>query len=711
MIDFDPDFAAPFDYARLYRELGWQVVPACMPTADGIWKRPAIKWKHLTHSLDSEQAFIDKFYGHEGGNVGIITGECSSNLFVVDLDEQRHISATKWWEGILAECNDGQEFDTPAQRTGGGGRQIFFRMPEGRQMPTGKSPIGVDIRGQGGFVMAPPSLHSSGARYDWLPDYEPWALEVMEAPEALIAAALAILEAAEPASGSQTGSEPAVHTETPANARSLAGELLDGREEYMTQMVWARVVDLYRESPVLPADLSTRLRDAFDNYCRNVKSRIHEPGTPNHILLEREGRGITAFSQKWNYAIGQWGTKIAQAASTPSPSHKSGGSLISAAVKAVTTASGARVDPTTGEVIDDGFTTSRDVYAALSEAEIDAMPDPEWVIQGLIIERGLGFIYGRPGSGKSFVALDIALRSAHRLPDWFGREIVRNGPVVYLSCEGTGDMKFRIAAWRVDKGVERSDQFYLVHESINFMTEADVAKVLRTIQSVAERAGAHPALVFVDTVSRVLPGADENKQQDMTLFVRACDAIREAFHCAVVGVHHTSREGNLRGSTVFDGAGDFLLAVEREEDARTGVLHATKVKAAADGWRLGYELRLSPTGDLRGTESLVVHPVEIEAPTGTTAVPADRRILNEALAAMQAAWDAGNPWSTSSQTRLQGRYVLDRLKPFGLDRNAAEAMVARMISSGLVVEEMADKRTRRMGLRVVKPTNEPQGFG
>jgi hypothetical protein len=72
------------------------------------------------------------------------------------------------------------DLDTIEQETGGGGIQLFFRAPLGWTPPTCKTSIGVDIRGQGGFAMMPPSMHESGTAYRWKDGHEPWALEIAD---------------------------------------------------------------------------------------------------------------------------------------------------------------------------------------------------------------------------------------------------------------------------------------------------------------------------------------------------------------------------------------------------------------------------------------------------------------------------------------------------------------------------------------------------
>jgi RecA-family ATPase len=79
----------------------------------------------------------------------------------------------------------------------------------------------------------------------------------------------------------------------------------------------------------------------------------------------------------------------------------------------------------------------------------------------------------------------------------------------------------------------------------------EVAKLVRTVKAVVGDA----KLVVVDTVARVLPGAEENASKEMGLFVVACDAIRETCGVAVIGVHHSGKDEDrgMRGSSSLGG--------------------------------------------------------------------------------------------------------------------------------------------------------------
>jgi hypothetical protein len=187
-MQFEPDFADPIEWARMYRDHGLQVVPAMSPRDNPKqWKRPIIPWRSLENELVPDFTF-ERWYG-EGGehsrrtNMGLIAGACSNRIFVIDLDIHKNDAAKGWWMEMQDQQTQAGQLETVEQVTGGGGLQLFFRAPEGWVPPTCKTSIGVDIRGQGGFAMLPPSMHESGRQYWWKPGHEPWEMEFADAPQ------------------------------------------------------------------------------------------------------------------------------------------------------------------------------------------------------------------------------------------------------------------------------------------------------------------------------------------------------------------------------------------------------------------------------------------------------------------------------------------------------------------------------------------------
>jgi len=114
-------------------------------------------------------------------NIGIVTG-ATGGLLVLDVDPGHGGDATL--ADLLAI--HGPLPETVEALTGGGGRHVFFKHPGGTiRNSAGKLGPGLDVRGDGGYVVAPPSVHASGECYQWTAD--PGETPLAEAPAWLLA--------------------------------------------------------------------------------------------------------------------------------------------------------------------------------------------------------------------------------------------------------------------------------------------------------------------------------------------------------------------------------------------------------------------------------------------------------------------------------------------------------------------------------------------
>ncbi len=111
-------------------------------------------------------------------NVGVGTGS-PSGLIVVDIDP-RH-GGDKSWQAFQTRNSIPK---TQTVRTGGGGLHFYFKAP--KQVIKNRANLlpGVDIRGEGGYVVAPPSVHKTGTIYSWDGDFD--LLKLAELPTLLI---------------------------------------------------------------------------------------------------------------------------------------------------------------------------------------------------------------------------------------------------------------------------------------------------------------------------------------------------------------------------------------------------------------------------------------------------------------------------------------------------------------------------------------------
>ena len=215
--------------------------------------------------------------------------------------------------------------------------------------------------------------------------------------------------------------------------------------------------------------------------------------------------------------------------------------------------------------------------------------DPEFVIAGLIETESLAAIFGKPGSGTSFVAIDMAASVASGTP-YHGRDVLQ-GPVIYIAGEGHNGWKRRLRAWEKYHGVDLSDApLRFSRRATSLLDPAAADEVITAIDAVTQAEGKPPRLVIVDTLARNFGAGDENSTKDMAAFVASLDSIKGRFPgCSVLLVHHTGHgEGDrARGSSVLLAALDAEFRTELVDGITT--LQGTKSKEGAIPPPIGFQ--------------------------------------------------------------------------------------------------------------------------
>ncbi len=144
--------------ALAYAARGWSVI-AMQPQG----KRPLVAWRDFQQRRASADEIARWFQRWPDANVGIVTGRLSG-IVVVDVD-LRHGGPDSIAE---AESAQGRLPPTVEAATGGGGRHLYYAHPGTTVANRVALRPGIDLRGDGGCVVAPPSVHPSGRRYAWV---------------------------------------------------------------------------------------------------------------------------------------------------------------------------------------------------------------------------------------------------------------------------------------------------------------------------------------------------------------------------------------------------------------------------------------------------------------------------------------------------------------------------------------------------------------
>jgi len=130
-------------------------------------KKPLVKWEPYQQRLPTEDQLKRWWQRWPTANIGLATGRVS-RLAVVDCDSQEAVN------GFLSAYSEAAR---TAQVETGRGRHFYFQWEEGIHNHAGRI-LGesIDVRGEGGFVILPPSVHSNGKIYEWLNDSDPLPL-------------------------------------------------------------------------------------------------------------------------------------------------------------------------------------------------------------------------------------------------------------------------------------------------------------------------------------------------------------------------------------------------------------------------------------------------------------------------------------------------------------------------------------------------------
>ena len=171
--------------ALYYRTRGWKVLPlhtilsgrcTCgKPNCSSPGKHPATVNGVKDATLD-EEVITRWFSGSTNYNIGIATGK-ETGLVILDVDPKN---------GGRESLKEYKLPQTLEVITGSGGRHYYYFYPEDVEIrnSAGKLGPGLDIRGNGGYVVAPPSVHVSGSEYRWAID--PRAMSLARCPQFIV---------------------------------------------------------------------------------------------------------------------------------------------------------------------------------------------------------------------------------------------------------------------------------------------------------------------------------------------------------------------------------------------------------------------------------------------------------------------------------------------------------------------------------------------
>jgi len=503
-----------------YAAIGWHVFPV-------LDKQPLVKWR------DESSNDPDKLSSMEWDRATGIGLDCGkSGIVVIDVDDVNAVpklAEKLGWDPV--------EDNTYVSYTGGGGYHIFYRAGEEAVRNSASKVVpGIDVRGDGGYVVLPPSDHPSGMIYRW---YRQPEEGIRPIPEKMVE----ILNYRE-------------QPQAPVASTAIAHEK------------WGMAV-LAEEAAIIEASApGTRNSTLFEH-----SVYVYEVVKGGHLDRSVADARLEAAGSRVGLGSGETAATMASAWVTAEPRHPT-----------------STPDPTAPRTVTP--VAERKTFRVLGLDELERLPPPQWLLPERLPE-GQTWVYGPPGSGKTFLALD-----------WSATVAASGLNVLYFVGEGVQGFARRVLAWKEARGANLST-FRAIPQAPHLLERESVEMLASTVEQYS------PSLIVVDTFARAAVGGDENSARDVGLAIDALDYIYREHGASSMVLHHSNKAGaGERGSSAIRGAadatwevlpgidGDLLLGFE---------VHCRKMKDAEPPSKMMF--RLNSHGD-----SAVLYPPTTVSP-------------------------------------------------------------------------------------------------
>lgn len=626
--------------AVTYVQRGWYVVQlhdvsaghcSCLLGAEceTAGKHPVVSaWQ--ARPLANEQAVRREWSNRPAANVGIATGPVSG-VWVLDVDPDHGgdlaLKALIEQHGMLPE--------TYTVWTGSGGTHYYFGMPDWEVTNSkGRLPRGLDIRGRGGQVVAPPSTTAKGP-YSVAVDAPvavapPWLLDLIR-PRVAVATGptVAYTPAYGPAEAggydrakayAREGAQQELYelSSAPPGRRNETGFGVACRLVEFVNAAWSGIIHDEARQSFLSAAAQANTDGRF-GYAEHealwVKAVRHVGAKqadlpPADFLGEITTWGIPQATVDFSGAPSAPIGTMAQSVAPPmvrDPFTDPGEGASQPLTQPLTQPPMAAplvpvspfeyaVDKATMRILAEREAKRRikamEPQGApfrdqmMTDEELDLIPEPEPLVDGWLYRDSLARIWGASGGGKSFVGVDLACSISTGTP-WHGFAVTQ-GTVIYVIAEGVAGMAKRRQAWQEQHGVKSTGVYWLPMPVQIMGPQWD--------RFVAEVSDMDPALVIFDTQARVTVGVDENDNTAMGEVVDALDVLRRATGACVALIHHqgAGEADRARGATAVKGAMETEMSVSKRPGQPVVTIRNPKQKDVAEAGDL--TLTLVPVG-------------------------------------------------------------------------------------------------------------------
>lgn len=681
---------SPLDAALRYADIGWPVFP-CKPD-----KTPATPHGFKDATVDHAK-IVAWWRRMPDAPIGVATGEAGLCVIDLDFDPAKGKDGPTTFAQLSGPSPHGCGLIASTPR---GGRHFFYIAPDPPAASGTDLAPGIDVRGTGGYVVLP-SPASPGR--EWLIG-DPWShnddgtSDVCQMPDWVLELVRGRREKPATAAPALTAS---------ARARTEASSALHAIPPAVGRSIWLQAI--FATHAALDADpFGARLVEAWSalseaatsegkpQYRQGEAARIYRDALLPEFLAGRQSVDsgtLWALARDYGWrAAGRGADEVEITLGVPPTAvlDDGGGELVAKDLPPPTPL------PKPGQILLSDWT------------DVATMPPIEWQIEGVIPEQSLVLLAGDTEAGKSFLALDLALRMVHGMA-FCGREVAA-GSVIYLAGEGHSGLAARLCAWRREHLVAEGaagERYLVTADGIPPLSKDTMVKTIELVDMVAKEKGHKPALVVIDTLSQGLLDGDENDASTVAPVLRGLSDLRKFFSCSVLLVHHLVKlnggkgpptkptRDSIRGSSALTRNVDTILGLVVESGIRQ--LRVWKQKDGEKVEDIALQLLVVETGRRRRKGQLERSCVLVPAQTG---FGGSSETPEEAAKRKRLATLAENIRKVIDTMREAGGEmtgVEEIRERSGIGKNPCLAAVREAIRRGLILETGSTK-TRRLRL-------------
>ena len=270
-----------------------------------------------------------------------------------------------------------------------------------------------------------------------------------------------------------------------------------------------------------------------------------------------------------------------------------------------------------------------------SHGDPDPRPLKSWLVKHLMSTTAVGLLSGQWGTGKTFVALELASSVMTGQP-FLGRMIKRQCGVLFLAAEGSDEVRPRLEALVREKCGSMPRAPFRWYEIVPVLLQPDAADKLIAMarqahESLMKKFGLPLGLIILDTVAASAgyntPGAENDNAVNQAL-MNVMRMVAQALECFVLGVDHFGKqiETGTRGGSAKEASADLVLACLGERELSGQVLNTRlavrKCRSGPQGQEVPFTLREVEGGEPdEDGEFITTRVVDWQAGPGAAVAP------------------------------------------------------------------------------------------